>query len=325
VTDFFRTYGFLIVTMTIQAVLALSLYLPLMAGQLSLASPGFYALGGYTAAIMSTQFFPQERGLFPIHYLLIEILVSAVICVIVAVIVGFISLRLRGIYLALATIAFVEIIRVTALNLVDITGGAPGIAAVPQPFSTQFGYILITLPILIGATFFVYRLERIRLGRAFTALREDELVASSIGIEPMYHKVLAFSMGAVLAGVAGAISAHLFNTWNPSYGTFDASILLLAYVLVGGSRTVFGPVAGALLLTALPEGLRAAASIPGLPGWFAKFLKDGRLIIYGVLLTVGTLFFPQGLLGSDLFRQRNKRNTATPAQPVGSVIPEAQE
>src|SRR6516162_5949431 len=127
--------------MTLQAILALSLYLPLMAGQLSLASPGFYALGGYTAAIMSTEVFPRDRGLFPISYVLIEMAIAGAICCLVGVIVGFIALRLRGIYLALATIAFVEIIQVAALNLVDLTGGAPGIAQVPQPFSTQFGYI----------------------------------------------------------------------------------------------------------------------------------------------------------------------------------------
>src|SRR5437773_9255375 len=95
---FIRTNGFLMVTMVLQAMLALSLYVPLMAGQLSLASPGFYALGGYTAAILSTEVFPQDRGLFPFSYLLIEMSIAAVICCVVAIIVGFIALRLRGIY-----------------------------------------------------------------------------------------------------------------------------------------------------------------------------------------------------------------------------------
>ena len=307
--------------MTLQAVLALSLYVPLMAGQLSLASPGFYALGGYTAAILSTEVFPQDRGLFPFSYLLIEMSIAALICCVVAIIVGSIALRLRGIYLALATIAFVEIIRVSALNLVDLTGGAPGIPEVPQPFSTQFGYMLIALPLLIFATFFVFRVEKIRLGRAFIALREDELAAACIGVNPMRYKVLAFTIGAVLAGMAGAISAHLFNTWNPSYGTFDASILILAYVLVGGSRTVFGPVLGALLLTALPEVLRAAAGINGLPLWFAKFLQDSRLIIFGVLIAVGTVFFPQGLLTPEIFRRRAEE-PASAASQGSPALPE---
>ena len=320
--DFFRTYGFLIVTMVIQAILALSLYVPLMTGQLSLASPGFYALGGYVAALMSTEYFPSDRGLFPIHYLLIEMLVAALLCASVAAVVGFIALRLRGIFLALATIAFVEIIRVSALNLVDITGGAPGVAAIPQPFSTQFGYILITLPVLLLAMLFVYRLEHIRVGRAFIAIREDELAASAIGINPMFYKVLAFTLGAVLAGIAGAMSAHLFNTWNPSYGTFDGSILILAYVLVGGSRTFLGPVMGALLLTALPEVLRAAAGINGLPKWLSDFLLNSRLILFGILIAVGTLFFPQGIITPEIFRRR-RRPPATSSQPptIGAQAP----
>src|SRR5579859_4198182 len=321
-TDFFRTYGFLIVSMTLQAILALSLYLPMMAGQLSLASPGFYALGGYTAAILSTRVFQSSPGLYPFPYLLLEIGVAVVICCAIGIVVGFIALRLRGIYLALATIAFTEIISVLAVQLVDLTGGAPGIDSIPQPFSSQFAYILLTLPLLVVIVFMVFRIERIRIGRAFTALREDELAAASLGINPMYNKVLAFTLGAGLAGLAGAISAHLFNTWNPNYGTFDDSILQLAYVLVGGSLTVFGPVAGALILTALPEALRAAAGIPGLPVWLAGFLRDGRLIIFGVLIAAGTLFFPQGLLRPEYFRRRKDQPPGAP-QPVSNPLPEA--
>jgi len=314
------------VTMVLQALLALSLYLPLMAGQLSLASPGFYALGGYVAALLSTQTFHSDRGLFPISYLFIEILVAGVISGFVAVVVGYTALRLRGIYLALATIAFVEIIQVVALNLTDITGGAPGIVAIPQPFTTQFGYMWVALPLLILSTLFIYRLERVRLGRAFTAIREDELAASSIGINLMYHKVVAFTMGAILAGMTGAISAHLFNTWNPSYGTFDSSVLILAYVLVGGSRTVFGPVVGGLLFTGLPEALRALGSVSGIPSGVSDFLQNGRLIIYGILIAVGTVFFPQGLITPELFqRKRHQPVKPPPSQPLPLVEAEVQD
>jgi branched-chain amino acid transport system permease protein len=123
--DFLSTYGFLLVSMLLGAMLGLSLYLPLMAGQLSLASPGFYALGGYIAAILSTQVFKAE-GNFPIPLLLLEMLIAGVVCGLLGVAVGIPALRLRGIYLAIATIAFVEILRILALNL-DITGGAIGI------------------------------------------------------------------------------------------------------------------------------------------------------------------------------------------------------
>jgi len=316
VEGFIATYGFLIVTMTLQAMLALSLYLPLMAGQLSLATPGFYALGGFVAAVMSKNIFVVANGeLYPLPVVFVEMAVAAVLCAGVALLVGLPALRLRGIYLALATIAFVEVVRVVALNL-PITGQAVGIFGIPQPFRSSFDYLIVSLPMLLLSIFFVYRLERSRVGRAFAALREDELAAAAMGVSPTRYKVLAFVMGAVLAGMVGALNAHLLNTWNTRQGTFDAAILILAYVIIGGSRTFLGPVLGAMLLSALPEVLRAAAGLPGLAPFIAQLLTDGRLILYGLLIALGTLFFPQGLITPDLFRRRRARRKAAPAAPV---------
>jgi branched-chain amino acid transport system permease protein len=315
--DFFATYGFLIVSMLLAAMLGLSLYLPLMAGQLSLASPGFYALGGYIAAVMSTKVFTYQGDLFPIPDLLLEMLIAGVASAGLAIIVGVPALRLRGIYLALATIAFVEVLRVLSLNL-DITGGAVGIFGVPQPFKTQIEYLWIVLPMLVISMFFVARLERIRVGRAFTAIREDELAASAMGVNPTFNKVLAFTMGAVLAGVVGAVSAHFLNTWNARQGTFDASISYLAFVLIGGSRTFLGPVLGGMALTALPEVLRILSDTGGLPPWLGGFMKDGRLIIFGFLLIIGTVFLPRGFVTPALFERRRK-----PAPPPPTTTPEA--
>jgi branched-chain amino acid transport system permease protein len=150
---------------------------------------------------------------------------------------------------------------------------------------------------------FVYRLENIRVGRAFVALREDELAADAMGINPTYYKVLAFTLGAILAGVAGAVSAHFLNTWNARQGTFDASIIYLTFVLIGGSRTYLGPVLGGMVFTALPEILRAVGDVPGLPQWLSQFLKEGRLIIFGLLIVLGTIFFPQGLVTPGLLNR----------------------
>ncbi len=303
--DFIKQYGFLIIQMTFAAMLGLSMYLPLMAGQLSLASAGFYAIGGYIAAVMSTTVFAVPRGApFPIEHLLMEMLVAGVVSAILAVIVGVPSLRLRGIYLALATIALVEIVRVVSLNL-EITGGAIGIFGIPQPFNDKFSYGYIAFPMLLISAFFAYRLERSRIGRAFVSIREDELAAAAMGVNPTYYKVLSFVMGAVLAGVVGAVSAHFLNTWNSRQGTFDASVLYLAFVIIGGSRTFVGPIMGGLLLTALPEVLRALANTPDLfAAPVAKFLSDGRWIVYGVLIVIGTIFFPQGLITPSLFKWR---------------------
>lgn len=303
---FLTTYGFLIVSMVLGALLGLSLYLPLMTGQLSLASPGFYALGGYIAAILSTQVFKVSDGLYPISLVLVEMLIAGVVSGILGALVGIPALRLRGIYLAIATIAFVEILRILSLNL-DITGGAVGIFGIPQPFQNPIAYLWIALPLLIVSMVLLYRLERIRIGRAFTAIREDELAAGAMGINPTYYKVLAFTLGAILAGVVGALSAHFLNTWNARQGTFDASIIYLTSVLIGGTRTFLGPVLGGMVFTALPEILRAIAETGGLPTWLAQFLRDGRLIIFGLLIVLGTIFFPQGLVTPNLFKKLGNR------------------
>lgn len=302
--NFFNTYGFLLVSMLFGAVLGLSVYLPLMAGQLSLATPGFYALGGYLAAILSTQVFKFTGNVFPLPFLLLEMLLAALISGILAIALGIPVLRLRGIYLAIATIAFVEILRVIALNL-DITGGAVGIFAIPQPFNSSIEYLWIALPLLILSMLFLYRLEKIKVGRAFSAIREDELAADAMGINPTYYKVLSFTLGAILAGLVGAVSAHFLNTWNSRQGTFDASIIYLAFVLIGGSRTFIGPVIGGMVLTALPEALRSVAGIAGLPTGLATFLRDGRLIIFGLLILIGSIFYPQGIITPDLLKRLN--------------------
>jgi branched-chain amino acid transport system permease protein len=301
--EFFSTYESPLVYMVLEALLGLSLYLPLMAGQLSLASPGFYALGGYIAAILSTKVFISSNNLFPIPLLLLEMLIAGLISGILAVIVGIPALRLRGIYLAIATIAFVEVLRVVSLNL-DITGGAVGIFGIPQPFQSQIEYLWIAVPLLLVSMVLFYRLERIRTGRAFIAIREDELAASAMGINPTYYKVLAFTLGAMLAGIVGVISAHFLNTWNARQGTFDASITYLTIVLIGGSRTFLGSVVGAIVLKVLLEiVLRRIADIAGLPNWLSQFLRDGRLIIYGILIVLGTIFFPQGFVTPDILKK----------------------
>jgi branched-chain amino acid transport system permease protein len=293
--EFFNTYGFLIVSAIFGAILGISVYLPLMAGQLSLATPGFYALGGYIAAIASTKMLTDTTGTLPVWWVLLEMLAAGLISGLLAIVLGIPVLRLRGIYLAIATIAFVEILRVVALNL-DITGGAVGIFGIPQPFQSPLEYLWIALPLLGLSMAFMYRLEKIRVGRALIAIREDELAADSMGINPTYYKVLAFTLAAILAGMVGAVSAHFLNTWNARQGTFDASIIFLAFVLIGGSRTFWGPVVGGIVLTALPEVLRGFSSVNGVPVWLGQFLKDGRLIIFGVLIVIGTIFYPKGII-----------------------------
>jgi branched-chain amino acid transport system permease protein len=295
-TEFFQTYGFLFVTVIQQALLAMSLSYPLMAGQLSLATPGFYALGGYIAAIMGTAelFAPWRAALGPCIFPL-EWGAAALAALLLALLVGIPALRLRGIYLALATIAFVEIVRVVSLNLA-CTGGATGIFGIPQLFGERGAYLLIFLPLLIVMLYFSYRLDRSRTGRALRAIREDELAADAMGINTTRFKVLAFAIGGTLAGIVGAMSAPFLNTWNARQGTFDLGVACLAFVLIGGSRSIWGPLLGAILLASLPEVLRP--------------LKDSRLIFNGLVLVLVSVYLPQGIAGML------RRLTARKSPPV---------
>jgi branched-chain amino acid transport system permease protein len=281
--DFIARFGFLFVTVIQQALLGLSLYFPLMAGQLSLASIGFYALGGYVAAIMGTH--PELAGLraFMGGFLYpLEWLVALVLSVALGFGLGFPALRLRGIYLALATIAFVQVLGVVVLNM-PIAGGAVGIFGIPQPFESRLAYVWFFGPLLALALYFIWKLERSGTGRMFFSIREDELAARSMGVNVTWRKVQAFVIGCGLAGVTGAMSAPFLNTWNARQGTFDAAVACLAYVLIGGARSKWGALLGAALLVSLPEILRP--------------LKDSRMILNGLVLVVACVYMPKGIAG----------------------------
>ena len=281
----------LLVQMLLGALLGLSVYLPLATGQLSLATPAFYAIGGTLAALLSTRWNAlgaTPAGGFPVPSLLLEMLLAGVLAGLLALAVGRLVLRLRGIYLAIATIALVEIVRVAILNL-PFTGGAVGIFAIPQPFTTASGYLLPALALVALAGWLCQRLEAMPLGRAMAAIRDDELAAGCMGINPPAVKLSAFVLSAVLAGATGALAAHFLNTWNARQGSFDVSITTLAFVILGGSRTWLGPVLGGLLLTALPELLRPVG--------------DGRLVLFGLVILLGPVLFPQGLITPQLLER----------------------
>jgi branched-chain amino acid transport system permease protein len=275
--------------MLIGALLGISVYLPLRCGQLSLATPGFYAIGGTLAALLSTRVeaLGGSEPVYPLSSVLLEMLLAAALAGGLAVGIGRVVLRLRGVYLAIATIALVEILRVTTLNQESL-GGAVGIFGIPQPFLDPEGYALFTLISLAVVCWLCERLERQRLGRAMEAIRDDELAAACQGIDTDRTKLVAFVLSAVVAAITGVISAHFLNSWNARLGNFDASITTLAFVVFGGSRTWAGPVLGGLTLTALPELLRP--------------IGDLRLIVFGLVILVGPLLLPQGLITPERLR-----------------------
>jgi branched-chain amino acid transport system permease protein len=278
-TYFFAVYGSLINFIGINVLLALSLYVTLSAGQLSLGNAAFAGIGGYTAGILTTQ--------FGVPYLL-SLLAGALMAAIVGFLLGMPVLRLRGVFLAMATLSFGEVVRIAAINL-KITGGAEGLLGMPAYTKTWFIYLVIAV---VG--YFLSRLRYSRAGWSFESIREDETAASAMGINTIYYKTLAFTIGAFIAGLAGAMYAHLNYIITPGEFGFSAAVNLLIYCIVGGSRVWYGPVFGAALLTALPEILRGIGVTAG----------PIRMFVNGLILLIVILFLPNGLI--SLFQRRRK-------------------
>jgi branched-chain amino acid transport system permease protein len=283
---FFSVYGSLINFIGINALLALSLYVTLSAGQLSLGNAAFAGIGGYTAGILTTQ--------FNVPYTL-SLLAGALIAALVGFILGMPVLRLRGVFLAMATLSFGEVVRIAAINL-KITGGAEGLLGMPTYTKTWLIYLMIII-----VSFFLSRLRYSRAGWSFESIREDETAASAMGINTTFYKTLAFTIGAFIAGLAGAMYAHLNYIITPGEFGFSAAVNLLIYCIVGGSRVWYGPMFGAALLTALPEILRGIGVTAG----------PIRMFVNGLILLIVILFLPNGLI--SLFQRRPKAVVGIPA------------
>lgn len=285
----------------VNSILAVSIYLTLSAGQLSLGNAGFMSIGAYTAAILSI------KASLPVF---LAIPLGGVVASLISVIIGFPALRLAGIYLAIATLGFGEVVRVIVLNL-KITNGALGISGIPTlgmkiskmlsslGFSKGFGgltaqqssnllVLVVLILILAFLIFFCVRLKRSRVGRAFAAIKADEAAAEAMGINTTFYKMLAFALGALIAGIAGGLSAHLTFFIGPKDFAYGRTVEILSFAVLGGSDLIAGPIIGALLLTLLPELLRSAS--------------EYRMMVYGALMVAMMAFRPQGLISEETFR-----------------------
>lgn len=292
----------------INIMLALSIYVPLSSGQLSLGSAGFMGIGAYTSALLT------------IHYelpLYVTILVGALLAGVIGIIVGIPSLRLTGVYLAIATLGFGEVIRVLFVNWESLTKGSVGLTGIPQlgrellkfaksigiePSAlglknNQFVYLSLVIVLFIIVLFilwFVIRQQNSRIGRAYSSIQMDEKAAESMGINITYYKILAFAQGAFIAGLAGALFAHTIGYISPSDFSYHRAVEILIFTVFGGSEVIIGSVFGATILTLLPEVLR--------------FVSDYRYIFYGIMLVILMAVRPQGILDLHLFyRLKGKR------------------
>ena len=286
---FFAVYGNLVNFIGINALMALGLYVTLSAGQLSLGNAAFAGIGGYTAGILTMQFHAPY---------ILSITSGAMLSGIVAVLIGLPVLRLRGVFLAMATLSFGEVVRIAAVNL-TITGGAQGLVGITNKTNTG---LIFTVLALTG--YFMAKLRHSRIGWSFESIREDEAAAASLGVNTTFYKTVAFTIGAIISGLAGAMYAHLNFIISPGEFGFSAAVQLLIYNIVGGTRIWYGPLLGATLLTALPEVLRGIGVTAG----------PIRMCVNGIILLLVILFLPNGLI-SLLSRSSSIADPRPEAQP----------
>jgi branched-chain amino acid transport system permease protein len=272
--DFLWTYQNLIHALGINGLLALAMYVVLSVGQLSLGQAAFMGLGAYSSALMTLKL---KWAFF------IVLPASCVVPVAVALAIGVPTLRLSGVYLAIATIGLGEVLRAVYLN-VDFFGGALGLNGIPERTETWMIYTLLAAAIAA-----LWLTARSGIGRAMEAMREDATAASVMGVNVARYQLGALVASAILAGLAGALSAHASSFIGPNEYGFEPAVTILSFALLGGIGTPFAPVAGAWFLTLLPELMRD--------------LPDIRLALNGLIIVLAVLFLPRGLLGWRMGRR----------------------
>lgn len=253
-------------------------------GQLSLAHAAFFALGAYVSALL---FVKLKWSMW------IGLPAAAVFTGLAAFALGWVILRVRGHRFVIITVAFAEIMKLVATNWVDLTRGfmglpglqipalyVPGIGAIDIGSKDRFYYVVLLAAVL--SLYLCYRLVRSSIGRAFVLVRENEVLAESLGISAFRYCMIAFVTGAALAGAAGALYGHYVGFVSPDLFNFSYITIMLIMVILGGKGTLIGPVLGAVIFTFLPELLRDAAHY--------------RMVIFATILVVATMFMPRGII-----------------------------
>jgi branched-chain amino acid transport system permease protein len=274
-------------------------------GQISFGHAGFFALGAYTAAVVSKHLgFSSWTGM----------LLGAVAAALVGLGAGFPALRLRGHYLALVTLALAELIRLVAQNWLTVTGGPFGIydfgSFTGLPASglarARAAYLLVAAVAAAGIGLMLSICHRTRAGRGFRAIREDEVLAESLGINTTAYKLLAFGLSSGLAGLAGTLYAYYIQLVSPTVASAATTSLVIGMAVFGGLGTIWGPALGALLLFAINEGLRFIGVVY-------------NLVAVGLVIMIFVIFLPRGLAGLRLHREgRTLRRDAAMTGAGGS-------
>ena len=283
---------FIICMLNIMLALGLNLVIG-YTGQLSLGHIAFYGVGAYTCALLVMKarwpFWPSLAA-------------GTLVALALGAVLGLFALRLRGHYLAIATLGFGVVVYQLLINWIDLTRGPLGLSGIPYPDPISLGfskldfgdrktYYYLVLAFLIPTYFIIHRVVHSRVGDALLAIREDEVSAQTLGVDPVTNKVLAFTLGAAFAGLAGGLYAHYLGILAPESFFYPESFAILAMVVIGGLGSLPGAAVGAVIYTLSPEYLRFIPKIGPLD------LAVYRIPIFGLAVLAVMLFFPAGLAG----------------------------
>lgn len=279
-------------------------------GLLSLGHGAFWGLGAYTSALLAVRL---GVGFW------LGLPAAGVLAALASCLLGYLILRVRGHRFVIITLAFQEIVRLVHYNWVSLTNGQNGISGVPAPTISvpglpevsffpkeHFYYLVLALAAL--TVYACYRLVNSHVGRALVAVRENENLAESVGVNTFRYSMMAFAVGAFFAGLAGSLYAHYSRYVSPDMFEFIHIVEMLIMILMGGRGTIVGPVVGAVIFTALPESLR-----------FVGLSPAAQWIALGLILVLGILYVPEGIVprATRLFgRRRETRPVAATVNPA---------
>ncbi len=266
-------------------------------GLLSLATAGFWGIGSYTSALLAVNLGVSFWLSLP---------AAAIVSTLCGIALGYPVLRLRGHYLAMATMGFNIILVLVLINWDTFTHGGDGITGIPSPtigsfaFDTDNRFFYLILAVLVLLVIAAMRIKQSRIGRAFQSIRESEIAAETMGIHTHYLKILAFALSAFYSGVAGSLYAHVTMYISPDIFNFLESARILVMLLIGGSGSIIGALLGGLILTFLPEALRFMS------GWY--------MAVYGAGIIVLIVYMPTGITGliTRLARRCGREDLAVP-------------
>ncbi len=267
-----------LIILCLNVIFAYGIFLPASSGQLNLGAAGFITIGAYASAWFNASGAP----------IYLAIPASMLFCGVIAFVIAFPILRTRGVYMVLATFAFAEVVAGLIINL-EFLGAAAG-----YPVDSHADYSTV-VPVTILVVLLCFYLMSTRLGLAMRAIHDDEAVATLFGVDVRLAKVAAFTIGAALMSLGGALYGHHYNYIETQTFNVLLSIYILLYVLLGGTQTAWGPLVGASFFTIMPEALRQIASASG-----REWIGDARFIFFGTIIVLMMVFRPEGLITRTL-------------------------